>query len=144
MTGSGMPANPGSVLEIDGLRIALPPDGDRRQALTDVAVAVGRGEIVCLVGESGSGKSVIAFSAMGLLPQGAADQRRLDPAGRRGTGRHRRNAGCAALRGNEMGMIFQEPMTALNPVMRCGDQIDEVLREHTKLARPSAGAGSWR
>ena len=59
----------GPVLEIRGLRIALPKDGDRAEAVSDVSFSVAAGEIVCLVGESGSGKSVIAFSAMGLLPK---------------------------------------------------------------------------
>ena len=93
------------------------------------------GEIVCLVGESGSGKSVIAHATMGLLPAGlqathgeillagenllAVDEARLQ-----------------ALRCTRMSMIFQEPMTALNPVKRVGDQIDEVIAVHT--ATPKA------
>ena len=59
----------GPVLDIRGLRIALPRDGDRPEAVSAVSFTVAAGEIVCLVGESGSGKSVIAYSAMGLLPQ---------------------------------------------------------------------------
>ena len=90
-----------------------------------------RGEIVCVVGESGSGKSVIAHAIMGLLPRDAATGGDIlftgenllaaDPSRLR------------ELRGTRMAMIFQEPMTALNPVMRCGDQIDEVLATHTNL-----------
>jgi hypothetical protein len=95
------------------------------------------GEIVCLVGESGSGKSVIAFTAMGLLPKNAA--------GRPGEillqgERHLVGASedrLRELRCTRMSMIFQEPMTALNPVMTCGDQIDEVLREHTTQLSPA-------
>jgi peptide/nickel transport system ATP-binding protein len=121
------------VLEITGLTVALPGGGDRSSAVRDVSFTVGRGETLCLVGESGSGKSVIAQAIMGLLPktlpvtagrillQGEditqASQRRL-----------------RELRATRMSMIFQEPMTALNPVMTCGDQIDEVLREHTSLS----------
>ena len=120
------------VLEVRDLAIALPPGGDRATAVQGVSFSVGRGEIVCLVGESGSGKSVIAQGVMGLLPRGLpvtggsillqgeditrATQQRL-----------------RELRATRMSMIFQEPMTALNPVMTCGDQIDEVLREHTAL-----------
>jgi len=121
-----------SVLEVRDLTIALPRGGDRREAASRVSFSVERGEIVCLVGESGSGKSVIAQGVMGLLPKGLpvtggtillegedithAPQRRL-----------------RELRCTRMSMVFQEPMTALNPVMSCGDQLDEVLREHTGL-----------
>ncbi len=121
-----------SVLSIAGLRIKLPADGDRPDAVSGVTFDVGRGEIVCLVGESGSGKSVIAFSVMGLLPPGlTVSGGSIRLAGEElvgATERRLRELRCA-----RMGMIFQEPMTALNPVMRCGDQIDEVLREHTDL-----------
>jgi peptide/nickel transport system ATP-binding protein len=123
----------GPVLEIRGLRIALPKDGDRAEAVSDVSFSVAAGEIVCLVGESGSGKSVIAFSAMGLLPKtlpitaGAIELQGENLVG--ATELRLRELRCT-----RMGMIFQEPMTALNPVMRCGDQIDEVLREHTRLS----------
>jgi len=121
------------VLEVRGLTIALPSGGDRPTAVQDVSFAVGRGEILCLVGESGSGKSVIAQGVMGLLPRGlpvSAGQILLD-------GEDITQAPLARLRelrATRMSMIFQEPMTALNPVMTCGDQIDEVLREHTGLS----------
>jgi len=121
------------VLEVRNLTIALPPGADRARAVEGVSFCAAAHEIVCLVGESGSGKSVIAHAAMGLLPKtlkavageillqgenilGASDQRLRE------------------LRCTRMSMIFQEPMTALNPVMRCGEQIDEVLRMHTSLA----------
>jgi len=121
------------VLEIEGLSVALPKGADREFAVDTVTVSVRSKEILCLVGESGSGKSVTAFSVMGLLPKGqlsavagkillqgedllqASEERLRD------------------LRCTRMSMIFQEPMTALNPVMTCGDQIDEVLRTHTDL-----------
>ncbi len=121
------------VLQIEGLTIGLPKGADRRHAVEDVDLVVEPGQIVCLVGESGSGKSVTAHGVMGLLPKG-----QLTPL-----------AGRIALQGEDllsaaegrlrdlrctaMSMIFQEPMTALNPVMSCGDQIDEVLRTHTDL-----------
>ena len=120
------------VLAIRDLRVQLPADGDRPDAVAGVSFDVGRGEIVCLVGESGSGKSMISFSVMGLLPPGlsvGSGSIRLAGEELVGATEHRlRELRCA-----RMGMIFQEPMTALNPVMRCGDQIDEVLREHTKF-----------
>jgi len=119
-----------SVLEVRDLTIALPRGSDRREAAARVSFSVERGEIVCLVGESGSGKSVIAQGVMGLLPKGLpvsggtillegedithAPQRRL-----------------RELRCTRMSMVFQEPMTALNPVMSCGGQLDEVLVQHT-------------
>jgi peptide/nickel transport system ATP-binding protein len=121
------------VLEVRGLSIALPPGGDRAHAVAEVSFSVGRGEIVCLVGESGSGKSVIAQGVMGLLP------RTLARTGGSILLEGEEIAGAAearlrALRARRMSMIFQEPMTALNPVMTCGGQIDEVLRFHTELS----------
>ena len=122
----------GPILEVRGLTIGLPAGSDRSTAVRDVSFEVGRGEILCLVGESGSGKSVIAQSVMGLLP------RTLPVLGGsiRLQGEELTTASPArlrALRATRMSMIFQEPMTALNPVMTCGDQIDEVLCEHTRL-----------
>jgi peptide/nickel transport system ATP-binding protein len=128
------PSSEGAVLEIQGLSIALPKGADRRYAVEDVDLTVRAREILCLVGESGSGKSVTAHGIMGLLPRG-----QLDPVAGRillagedllQASDHR----LRALRCTRMSMIFQEPMTALNPVMTCGAQIDEVLRTHTDLA----------
>jgi peptide/nickel transport system ATP-binding protein len=129
----------GPVLEVRGLSIALPKGGDRRLAVSNASFSVNRGEIVCLVGESGSGKSVIAQSVMGLLP------RPLPVTG--GTilldGEDITHAPLSRLRdlrATRMSMVFQEPMTALNPVMSCGEQIDEVLGEHTNLPQPERRA----
>jgi peptide/nickel transport system ATP-binding protein len=97
-----------------------------------VSFSVAPHEIVCLVGESGSGKSVIAQGVMGLLPKTlpvTGGQILLQ--GEDIT--HAPLSRLRELRATRMSMIFQEPMTALNPVMTCGDQIDEVLREHTQL-----------
>jgi peptide/nickel transport system ATP-binding protein len=120
------------VLEVRNLSVKLPKGADREFAVEKVSFTVNPGEIVCLVGESGSGKSVIAFTVMGLLAKAlkpssgeillqgenilAASEERL-----------------RELRCSRMSMIFQEPMTALNPVMTCGEQIDEVLSTHTQL-----------
>jgi peptide/nickel transport system ATP-binding protein len=122
----------GTILEIRNLSIALPQGGDRSHAVSGVNLTVARGEIVCLVGESGSGKSVIAHAVMGLSPRElkatsgeilleGEDILKAEPERLR------------ELRCVRMSMIFQEPMTALNPVMRCGEQIDEVLRMHSRL-----------
>jgi len=122
----------GPILEVDDLTIALPAGGDRSTAVQRVSFHVGRGEIVCLVGESGSGKSVIAQGVMGLLPkQLPVTGGRIRLQGEDIT--HAPLARLRELRATRMSMIFQEPMTALNPVMSCGDQIDEVLSEHTRL-----------
>ncbi|HET9339756.1 MAG TPA: ABC transporter ATP-binding protein [Casimicrobiaceae bacterium] len=120
------------ILEIAGLTIGLPQGSDRAHAVEGVGLAVATNEIVCLVGESGSGKSVIAHATMGLLPsalQVTGGSIRL--AGEELVGASERR--LEALRCTRMAMIFQEPMTALNPVMRCGEQVDEVLRRHTTL-----------
>ena len=123
------------MLEVDGLSVQTVGRAKSRQILADIAFDVRQGETVCVVGESGSGKSVTALSIMGLLPRGGlaptngrilvdgedvlvASQTRL-----------------RELRATRMAMVFQEPMTALNPVHRVGKQIDEVLRRHTMLNR---------
>ncbi len=120
------------VLALDDLTIALPSSGERRFAVRGVSFAVEPGEILCLVGESGSGKSVIAQAAFGLLPAGlkaVGGALRLEGEDILRAGEPR----LRQLRGSRASMIFQEPMTALNPVMRCGAQVDEVLRTHTAL-----------
>ena len=118
------------VLVIDKLHVALPAGSDRPYAVEDVSFSIQQGKTLCVVGESGSGKSVMATAIMGLLA------RELKPGpGRIVLGGESLLDASAqrlrALRGQAMGMVFQEPMTALNPVMRCGDQIDELLRQHT-------------
>ena len=127
------PTTTGPVLELSGVSVELPRDSDRAFAINDVSFNVGRGEIVCVVGESGSGKSVTAQAIMGLLPQG---QLSLSSGSMRLEGRELTTetpAGLRGLRGQRMSMIFQEPMTALNPVERVGDQIGEVLEIHTDM-----------
>ncbi len=128
-----MTADKTPILKVQGLTIALPSGADRITAVQEVSFQVGRGETLCLVGESGSGKSVIAQGVMGLLPKVlpiTAGQILLQ--GEDIT--HAPLSRLRELRATRMGMIFQEPMTALNPVMSCGDQINEVLAEHTKLS----------
>jgi peptide/nickel transport system ATP-binding protein len=121
------------VLSVENLTVRLPPHADRPNAVEDVSFTVAPGEIVCVVGESGSGKSVTAHAIMGLLPPG-----QLTPtAGKillEGDDLLLKSpAEMRLLRGDRMAMIFQEPMTALNPVMRVGEQIEEVLAIHTEL-----------
>ncbi|WP_370400293.1 ABC transporter ATP-binding protein [Sulfitobacter sp. JB4-11] len=121
------------ILEIENLTVKLPSGADRPFAIEEVTLSVKKGEILCVVGESGSGKSVTAFSVMGL-----ADKRALTPVSGaiRLDGEDILNATDARLRklrGEKMGMIFQEPMTALNPVVRVGEQISEMLEIHTNM-----------
>ena len=123
------------VLHIDGLSVRTAGARSSRRILDNVSFEVRQGETVCVVGESGSGKSVTALSTMGLLPRGslAADDGILRVMGEdvlRADEQRMRE-----LRATRMSMVFQEPMTALNPVEPVGVQIDEVLRLHTKLAR---------
>ena len=122
------------VLSIDGLSVGLPKGSDRPHAIDNVSLSVGPGEIVCVVGESGSGKSVTAQAVMGLLPR----ELKVDGGGIVLAGENVLAASPArlrALRGKRMSMIFQEPMTSLNPVMSVGDQIAEVLEIHTSLSQ---------
>jgi peptide/nickel transport system ATP-binding protein len=122
------------VLEVQGLTVRLPGGADRVNAVENVSFSVGPGEIVCVVGESGSGKSVTAHAVMGLLPKG-----QLTPTAGRALLEGddlltKTPAEMRKIRGDRISMIFQEPMTALNPVMRVGDQVAEVLDIHTSLS----------
>jgi peptide/nickel transport system ATP-binding protein len=122
-----------SVLQVENLTVKLPSGADRPEAVSGVSFEVQKQEILCLVGESGSGKSVIAQAILGLLPKtlGVSGGKIL----LEGEDLMRcTEARIRQLRGARMSMVFQEPMTALNPVMRCGDQIDEVLNIHTRGA----------
>ncbi len=124
-----------AVLDVSGLRIALPSDADRTHAIEDLNVRIAAGRTLCIVGESGSGKSVLATTVMGLLAKelrAEAGTVRLDGEALLTDGRYLDDKRMRALRGTGMGMVFQEPMTALNPVLTCGEQVDELLRTHTR------------
>ncbi len=122
------------VLDIQGLDIRLPQGADRDLAVRGASLQLLPGQTLCVVGESGSGKSMIANAIMGLLPRphvepvagrilfDGQDLLKLDEAQLR------------TLRGRRIGMVFQEPMTALNPVMRIGEQIAEVFDAHVNLS----------
>ena len=121
------------VLSIQGLHVALPKGSDRPFGVEDISFDVSPGEIVCVVGESGSGKSLTAFSVMGLLARElAVSSGSIRLEGEELTAKS--EAEMRDLRGRRMAMIFQEPMTALNPVKTCGGQIDEVLRIHSQMS----------
>ncbi len=124
----------GDILVVDRLTVELPPGSDRPYAVEDVSFSVAPGEIVCVVGESGSGKSVSSFTVMGLLPREVkpiAGSIRLEGEELMGASEKR----YRELRGSRMAMIFQEPMTALNPVKTIGEQIEEVLKVHTQMSQ---------
>jgi peptide/nickel transport system ATP-binding protein len=126
------------VLDVADLAVQFQSrDGDYFPAVDGLSFALRRGETLGIVGESGCGKSVTALSVMRLLPKGAriasgairfngADLARADEAQMR------------RLRGNDIGMIFQEPMTSLNPVLKIGRQLAETVRLHRKVSRQEA------
>ncbi|QDG94669.1 ABC transporter ATP-binding protein (plasmid) [Rhizobium sp. NIBRBAC000502774] len=123
-----------SVLSIRNLTVDLPKGGDRPHAVANLSLEIGAKQILCIVGESGSGKSITSLATMGLLPKAlkpSAGQILFE-------GRDVLKLSAkdhAALRGTRMGMIFQEPMSALNPCYTVGEQIEEVFRAHTKMTR---------
>ncbi|MBN9007818.1 MAG: ABC transporter ATP-binding protein [Rhizobiales bacterium] len=122
-----------TVLDISNLVVGLGKTGSGRKIIDNVSLQVRERETLCLVGESGSGKSVTSLTVMGLLPKGslAASHGSIKLVGEELlTASDRR---LRQLRATRMAMIFQEPMTALNPVVPVGRQIDEVLRAHTNL-----------
>ncbi|WP_246164914.1 ABC transporter ATP-binding protein [Pigmentiphaga aceris] len=127
------------VLEIEGLSVRTgsagsPGSPGGRELIQNVNLQIAPGETLCVVGESGSGKSVTSLASMGLLPKGLqASSGRILLDGEdvlRASEKRLR-----ALRATRMAMIFQEPMTALNPVETIGEQIDEVLRIHSSLGK---------
>ena len=121
-----------ATLSVRSLSLGLPAGSDRRRALDDLSFDLSAGEILCIVGESGSGKSLAALALMGLLPRavkvegGKTEFEGVDILNL--SRRLQRD-----LRGRRIGMIFQEPLTALNPSMRIGDQIAEVFEAHGML-----------
>ena len=126
------------MLEVADLTVALPMGGTVAPVLQGVSLSLGRARSVGLVGESGSGKSMTALAVMGLLPPSArvGGSIRFD-------GQELRDAPDAALcalRGRRIGMVFQEPMTALNPLHSIGVQVAEPLRLHLGLSRRAAAA----
>jgi peptide/nickel transport system ATP-binding protein len=127
-------------LEVKDLRVTLATSRGRALALADVGFEIGRGEKVGLIGESGSGKSLTALAVMGLLPQGAQVSGSIRLHGHELVGAS--ESLLCTLRGDRVGMVFQEPMTALNPLHRVGDQVAEPLRLHRGLSRAAARARS--
>jgi peptide/nickel transport system ATP-binding protein len=128
------------VLQVRGLSVCLPAGTDRALAVDHADFAIASGQTLCVVGESGSGKSMIANAVMGLLPlphvRAVAGEIVFEGEDLLMASETR----MRELRGRRIGMIFQEPMTSLNPVMRIGEQIEEVLDCH----RPDLPRGEKR
>jgi peptide/nickel transport system ATP-binding protein/oligopeptide transport system ATP-binding protein len=131
-----MPKEP--ILRVEGLRTTFTGDEGTVVAVDNVSFDVNEGEIVGLIGESGSGKSVTALAIMGLLPKSTSqvtaerimfDGHNLARASEREMRR---------LRGRSIGMIFQEPMSSLNPVLKIGDQLIEPIRIHERISYRAA------
>ncbi|WP_398483318.1 ABC transporter ATP-binding protein [Tardiphaga sp.] len=119
-------------IAIKNLKIALPKSGERSYAVEGVSIDLIPGEIVCLVGESGSGKSMCAHALMGLLP----DTVKTEAGEIAFNGKNLLKLsedGWREVRGRDIAMVFQEPMTALNPLMRIGDQMMEMFEAHNLL-----------
>ena len=125
------------LLAVEDLRVAFAVEGGALRAVDGVSFTVGAGETLGIVGESGCGKSVTALSIMRLLPKnaGAADGRVLFESRDLLTLSEHEMRG---IRGNSIGMIFQEPMTSLNPVHTIGEQIAEVVRIHRNVGHRAA------
>ncbi|MBZ5644371.1 MAG: ABC transporter ATP-binding protein [Acidobacteriia bacterium] len=124
------------LIDLRGLTVEIPTPAGWIRPVDDVSFALETGESLGLVGESGSGKSMLALALMGLLPPGAKVRGEAWFSGANGSSAARVNLLALgerekiAVRGRDIAMIFQEPMTALNPVMRVGAQIAEAIRAH--------------
>ncbi|MFQ5564802.1 MAG: ABC transporter ATP-binding protein [Paracoccaceae bacterium] len=117
------------MLEVEGLSVDIPVPSGMLHPVQDVSFHVDRGETLAIVGESGCGKSLTSLALMDLLPSRAERRAgRLELEGRDLTGLSERE--MSDLRGNRLSMIFQEPMTSLNPAYTIGDQLIEALRRH--------------
>ena len=119
-----------TVLEVDGLSVEFATDRGWTQVVDEVSFSVRRGETLAIVGESGSGKSVTSLACMRLLPRGASrvTRGRVVLNGTDVLKLPKRDV--EDLRGNTIAMVFQEPMSSLNPAFKIGDQISEVVRRH--------------
>ncbi|MDA8457092.1 ABC transporter ATP-binding protein [Acidovorax sp. GBBC 3334] len=126
------------LIDVRSLTVDLPTQHGMARAVREVSFTLARGEALGLVGESGCGKSLTAMALMGLLPEGAraGGSVRFDGAELLG----QPDAALARLRGRRIAMVFQEPMTALNPVHSIGAQVAEPLRRHLGLPRSEARA----
>ena len=130
------------LLEVNNLNVQLQTQRGPADAVRDMSFTLERGETLGLVGESGCGKSITVMALMGLLPENAQVTGSIRFDGEELTGKSDRE--LCAIRGNRIGMIFQEPMTALNPVHTIGRQVAEPLRLHRGLSSGRRPQGSHR
>jgi peptide/nickel transport system ATP-binding protein len=130
------------MLQVESLQVSLPGPRGAAKALRGIDFAMQRGDSVGLIGESGCGKSMTALALMGLLPQGAQVSGSIRFDGTELVGLP--DAAMCELRGQRLAMIFQEPMTALNPLHRVGDQVAEPLRQHRGMGRSEARTEALR
>jgi peptide/nickel transport system ATP-binding protein len=128
-----------TLLDIEALNVDIPTAVGDLHAVRNVSFSISKGKTLCLVGESGCGKSMTALAVMGLLPKAARrSARRLLFSGKTLMGLTRR--AMADIRGDRMAMIFQEPMTSLNPAYTIGNQLIEPLLRHRTVSRSNARA----
>ena len=126
-----------TILEVEGLTVDIPAAAGVLHPVRDLSFSVQRGETLCIVGESGCGKSLTSLAIMGLLPKKARRiARTLSFEGTELLELSERRMGD--LRGNSMAMIFQEPMTSLNPSYTIGNQLEEMLKRHRKASTREA------
>ncbi|WP_414649986.1 ABC transporter ATP-binding protein [Devosia sp.] len=127
-----------NIIDVENLSLEFLSGEQRVYALDNVSFSVARGETLSLVGESGCGKSVTAMAMMGLLPKASAriTSGRIRMAGTELVGLPERQ--LQQIRGNRIGMVFQDPMTSLNPVHTIGMQIAEAVRRHKPVSRTEA------
>jgi peptide/nickel transport system ATP-binding protein len=136
------------LIQINNLTVDFPESGTTAPALQDVSFSLMRGEMLAIVGESGSGKSVMSLAVMNLLSSAArivSGSILFSPDGRQACellGMPDKNV--RSLRGNQMAMIFQEPMTSLNPLMNCGTQVCEPLIQHKNLNKTEARSAALK
>ncbi|MEY9978419.1 ABC transporter ATP-binding protein [Lysinibacillus sp. RC79] len=126
------------MLEVKNLKAGFDIDGELYHAVDDVSFSVKSGQIVGVVGESGCGKSVMSLSIMQLLPKGVG---KITGGEIRFHGKNIEdysNDEMNKIRGNDISMIFQEPMTSLNPVFTIGSQIEEIMLNHSKISKAEA------
>jgi len=131
-----------ALLTVSNLRVTLNTPRGPAEALRGVSFDLARGETLGLIGESGCGKSMTAFALMGLLPESALVSGSIRLNGQELVGAS--DDAMCALRGNRIGMVFQEPMTALNPLHTIGAQIAEPLRLHKGMPRGAARGEALR
>ncbi|QLY34051.1 ABC transporter ATP-binding protein [Nocardia huaxiensis] len=126
------------LLEVSDLRVSFPSEEGRVEAVRGVDFTVNDGEVLAIVGESGSGKSVSSLAIIGLLPEQARVRGSIRLRGRELLGLGDKH--MSTLRGSRVSMVFQDPLSALTPVYRIGDQIAEALLAHKKMSKAEAEA----